>query len=206
MADKTTENLLIFGGIGLAAWWVYETYFVTDGASAAGTLPAGVPSTATAYNSTGGGTQESPEQGDTYTNSSGQVVAIYQGGAWVSPACLSALASVVAWMKTGGVYPCAVSQTPISPTPSVSAPSDPAPVTSCPAGYTLTGGACIPIPVSVPLNYSDTLRSAIAAGAGQATVQAEGSVLTPDRTPARSVNPNAALSGLGALVRMYGSR
>ena len=130
------ENLLIFGGLGLAAWWVYETYFVTPAASTA------------------------------------------------VPASTSTAASSVA----------------------TSAPAAPTAPTSCPAGYTLTGGACIPIPVSVPLNYSDTLRSAIAAGAGQATVQAEGSVLTPDRTPARSVNPNAALSGLGALVRMYGSR
>jgi hypothetical protein len=44
MADKTMENLLIFGGLGLAAWWAYETYFATPATTA---TPAVTPTPST---------------------------------------------------------------------------------------------------------------------------------------------------------------
>jgi hypothetical protein len=133
MADKTMENLLIFGGLGLAAWWAYETYFATPATTA---TPAS------------------------------------------SPAASSIATSAPA-------------STPVQT------------VTSCPVGYTLTNGACVPnprpdvTPVTAPLNYSEALREAIAQNSNVSTVNR-----TTD--PGAATKANSALSGLGALVRLYG--
>jgi hypothetical protein len=145
MADKTMENLLIFGGLGLVAWWVYDTYFAT-------------PATAAA------------------------------------PATTSTAASSVA------------TSAPVS-TPATT-------VQSCPAGYTLTGGACIPNPPApvapityaiAPLNYSDSLRAAVASGEYLEAIGQQNNLATVNRStdPGAATKVNAALSGLGALVRMH---
>jgi hypothetical protein len=60
MASSNASNILIFAGIGLAAWWIYETYFSgsTAAASSSGTTSSGTgagPSTTSSS-----GTSSSP--------------------------------------------------------------------------------------------------------------------------------------------------
>jgi hypothetical protein len=207
MADKTMESVLIFGAVGLAAWWGYETYVA---------LPAGVPSTG-AWNGylsvTGTGSRNSPTAGDLWFNVAapasisdinagqafaGSVVAQYSGTAWVATA-LAGTAQTAAPVNT--LATSAPASTPATST-----------VTSCPAGYTLTGGACIPNPPATPVFSSPIVAARLAAIAEGGYINGDTGVISgndlsdPAQTgSARSVRDplstsNASLSGLGSFA------
>lgn len=155
MDDKTMQNVLIFGAVGLAAWWIYDTYFSTP------SIP--------------------------------------------TPTSTSAAASSVA-------------------TSAPSAPATPAPIT-CPTGYTLTNGSCVPPIEGCPSGYSlnangvcapssvdaaQALRYAIDTGtyvAGNTGAITTGVDSVPTGSGPITGRTARALNGLGILVnsmRAYG--
>lgn len=83
MADS--EKLLLYGGLAVAAYFVYE-YYISP-ATAASSLPVGVPATGipTGFVASSGqaGSSTAPHAGDTWINAENQVVAQYNGTAWV---------------------------------------------------------------------------------------------------------------------------
>jgi hypothetical protein len=81
-----SEKILLFGGVAVAAYFAYE-YFISPTA-AASTLPAGVPATGipTGFVATSGqaGSAAAPHAGDTWINAENQVIAQFNGSAWVA--------------------------------------------------------------------------------------------------------------------------
>jgi hypothetical protein len=73
-SSNTFSNILIFGGIGLAAWWIYETYFAgaatasgtqspSSSGGSAGSPPAqSTTSSGATSSSSGGGPSSAPTQ------------------------------------------------------------------------------------------------------------------------------------------------
>jgi hypothetical protein len=85
-SSNTFSNLLVFGGIGLAAWWIYDTYF------SGSTAPASSPGAT----STGTGTGASsvpPPSGSTAVSGGGSSAAPTQSLASIHTALQQAVTS-----------------------------------------------------------------------------------------------------------------
>jgi len=88
MADKTMGNLLMFGAVGLAAWWVYENYFIPPASTTpvAATTPGG----AVIVNSSGVVTPSAPvaPSAPTPLTSCPPGYLLYQGQCLLGPASI----------------------------------------------------------------------------------------------------------------------